>query len=149
MNNKGFSFVELLVTITIIAVITAVGVVSYSQVSKRSRDSRRVSDLEQFRSALELYKSDNSYYPSGGCGGATCTYVAATTGLAILVTDGYMPSIPTDPQGNEYSYQANTQSGSNYYGYCMSTSVELVPTQAPCTADGDEDPVHNYSVANP
>jgi len=67
MNKKlkkvfGFTLIEVLVTATIIAVLTAAAAVSYSSVNKRSRDARRKSDIEQLRAALEQSRSDNGYY---------------------------------------------------------------------------------------
>jgi len=62
-KNKGFTFVEIMVTAAIIAVLAAVGMVSYENANKKVRDGRRKADLEQIRVALEMYKSDNTYYP--------------------------------------------------------------------------------------
>ena len=61
-KRNGFSLIELMVSTTVIAILTVIGVVSYSSVNKRSRDVKRKSDIEQIRSALEMYRSDYGYY---------------------------------------------------------------------------------------
>ena len=63
MKEKGFTFVEIMVTAAIIAVLAAVGMVSYANANKKVRDGRRKADLEQIRVALEMYKSDSAVYP--------------------------------------------------------------------------------------
>ena len=55
VKNKGFTFVEIMVTAAIIAVLAAVGMVSYENANKKVRDGRRKADLEQIRVALEMY----------------------------------------------------------------------------------------------
>lgn len=64
MKKNGFTFVELLVVITIMAVVFAAGVVSYTNISKNTRDARRRADLEAVRQALEMCRSIAGKYPS-------------------------------------------------------------------------------------
>jgi general secretion pathway protein G len=63
-KNSGFTILEILVVVAIIAILTTLGMVSYTQVNKRARDGKRRADLEQVRSALVLYRVDNGSYPS-------------------------------------------------------------------------------------
>ncbi|MFA7676208.1 MAG: prepilin-type N-terminal cleavage/methylation domain-containing protein [Candidatus Shapirobacteria bacterium] len=98
-NKKGFTLIELIVSVTIIAVLTVVGVVSYTGTSKKARDGRRVADLEKVRIALELYRQDlGSTYPADG---------TLTTKLAPK----YIQAIPTDPKSGTYTYD---QTGTGY-----------------------------------
>lgn len=129
-RSHGFTLLEVLVSATIIAVMTAVGMVSYSSVNKRSRDVKRRADLEQIRSALEMYRSDNGQYPNIGGG------FLNTSGLSTaLVTGGYMPAVPDDPAttGNYY-YDAISTSGV-YSSYCICGNLETITTgsQTTCT----------------
>lgn len=78
---KGFTFVELLVVITIIAVLTGAAIVSFTNTSRRSRDTRRKLDIENIRSALELCRSESGSYPPSIYSDITCsgeTYLADT-----------------------------------------------------------------------
>lgn len=64
-NKKaGFTLIEILVSATIIAVLTAIGLVSFSIANRNARDAKRKADLEQVRAALEIYRSDNTSYPA-------------------------------------------------------------------------------------
>jgi len=91
---NGFTLFELLVTISIIAVLTAVAVVSYGGLNKKTRDSRRMADLEKIRISLEAARQIGSTYPS------------ALTGL---VSGGFLDRVPQDPKtkGN-YPYRRIT-----------------------------------------
>ena len=63
MKQKGFTLIELLVAMTVAAVLMGLALVSYQSARKSARDAKRKSDLEQIRSALEMYRSDNGKYP--------------------------------------------------------------------------------------
>lgn len=90
--KKSFTLIEILVVTTIIVLLTAVGVVSYSSFSKSSRDARRKADLDQVRAALEMYRSNEDAYPAGDW-----------VSLSVL-TPNYIQSLPTDPKNSTYSY---------------------------------------------
>ena len=61
--RAGFTIVEMLVVITVIAILAAVVTVGYGSVQENARDQARISDLEQIRLALNLYKQDHGSYP--------------------------------------------------------------------------------------
>jgi len=66
IKNSGFGFtlIELLVVISIIGILAALGIASYSRAEKNTRDTQRMSDLGQYRIALENYASANNMtYP--------------------------------------------------------------------------------------
>ncbi|OGE07316.1 hypothetical protein A2615_00525, partial [Candidatus Curtissbacteria bacterium RIFOXYD1_FULL_41_36] len=52
--RRGFTLIELLVVITIIGILAAIAIVSYGGTQERARDSRRKSDLDAIKKALEL-----------------------------------------------------------------------------------------------
>lgn len=109
-NKKGFSLIELIVVITIIALISVAGMVSYSGTNKKSRDARRVSDLEKMRIALEMIRQVGTTYPAGA---------------SSLVTGGYMSVLPKDPKtDNDYVY-AQSSGG---YAYSIGASMEGPPS---------------------
>lgn len=138
--KKAFTMIEILISIAIISVLTAVGIVSYVSINKNARDAKRRGDIEQIRTALEFYRTDNGYYPSTGNG--SFTDVSGLTGLLST----YIPSIPSDPKGaiNPYMYQAKNISSGQYYGYCLSALVEGTGSTS-CTAYTG----YNYGTKNP
>jgi len=123
-NNmkKGFTLIELLVVIAIIGILIAVGSISYARAVQLSRDSRRKTDLEQLRQALETYRSETASYP-------------ATGSLSSLEPD-YITTIPKDPKegtaGHTYTY---TRISATTYTLCA--ELENFTTDA------------TYCVANP
>lgn len=91
-KNQGFTFIELLVVVTIIAVLTAIGAVSYRSTNRNARDAKRMADLERIRSALEICRSETGEYPSSISGGVSCG------------GETYLSPLPSDPQGGDYTY---------------------------------------------
>ena len=71
-RTKGFTIVELLIVIVVIAVLAAITIVAYNGIQQRARDSQRKSDLSQIAKALHIYNVNNGNYIStgSGCGGA-------------------------------------------------------------------------------
>lgn len=100
---SGFTLVELLVTIGIIGILATVTVVSVGNARSKARDSKRVSDVKQIQSALELYSSDTGgYYPSGKDAllGAGNYKVVCDKGAQADVTGCgtvYLNPVPIDP----------------------------------------------------
>lgn len=87
MKNKGFTLIELLVVIAIIGILSSVVLASLNSARQKARDVKRISDLRQLQTAIQLfYENNNSGYPS-----------ALTE--ANLVTPRYIPAIPIPPVG--------------------------------------------------
>jgi len=110
---KGFTFVELLVVITIIGVVFAAGVVSYTTISKNSRNARRSADMEAIRQALEMCRSIDGVYPASIVGDVHCT---DPTIITLKTTPLDPKPCPTttytySPSGGGYSLTASCYEG--------------------------------------
>ncbi|EKE14300.1 MAG: hypothetical protein ACD_12C00582G0002 [uncultured bacterium] len=107
-TKNGFTLIEILVVTTIIVLLTATAVVTYTSFLKQSRDAKRKADLEQIRAALEMYRSNNdAYYPgtmTGDCPNSVYDIYTAPV--------KYIENMPFDPKsGSGYYYRCNISTG--------------------------------------
>src|SRR3989344_4520400 len=63
IKRKGFTLIELLVVIGIIALLSTLAVVALNNARLKARDAKRVADIKQTQTALELYYQENTSYP--------------------------------------------------------------------------------------
>lgn len=124
-DQRGFTLPEILTVITIIGTLSTIGAVSYESVRANSRDVKRVSDLKQVQSSVELYFETHSSYPGDGRPGdegkilglsdsrtfsdAGFTSNATTEGVVYMLT---VPKNP-EPHGSPYVYRAMYRDGTN------------------------------------
>ena len=109
-NQRGFTLVELLVVITIIALIMGIvgpRVLNYLTESKAKAAKIQI---ESFSSALDLYFLDNGRYPSSSEG---LTALVQRPGSTMTWNGPYLKGavVPNDPWGNPYQYRAPGQHG--------------------------------------
>ncbi|MFH1769452.1 MAG: prepilin-type N-terminal cleavage/methylation domain-containing protein [Parcubacteria group bacterium] len=116
-RNKGFTLIELLVVIAIIGILAALLILQFSSVRAKARDTKRVANVTDIRTALEMYYNDFGSYPAD---------------LATLETEDYLASVPEDPNGGPYSY---AKQGLNYQ---VATDLEKgVAGEGPLASDAD------------
>ena len=93
---KGFTLIEMLIVITIIALLASIILVGMGSARAKARDSRRIADLHNVQNALELYFSKNGKYPTATNWDGLIT---ALTNAGIGINQ-----IPTDPLINNTTY---------------------------------------------
>lgn len=111
MNKKGFTLIELLIAIAIIGLFSMLIVVFYGSARLKARDARRMADLKQVQTALELYYNEIGSYPTEnnanlGNGNYLCLEGGVTPGFKISCTNPYLQSVPKDPGSNNYTYSS-------------------------------------------
>ncbi len=137
-NRLGFTMIELLVVVTIIAVLSAVGLVIFTNSARSSRDAKRKADLEAVRQALVLYRSDNSCYPN----------TLDMSNGSPLTDDGYISSpFPKDPQSpdKDYIYTPGTTTVTCKDGSSGVSSFDLSATMENELPGGGT----TYTISNP
>jgi prepilin-type N-terminal cleavage/methylation domain-containing protein len=120
-KTRGFTIIELIVVIVIIAVLVAIVISSVTKYQIKSRDIKRIADLEQINLAIKMYYSIRGYYP------ICSTYIlnGNTDCLSLaLISENIMTKLPIDPRtpagatagvwGRDYQYESQTNP-SKYY----------------------------------
>jgi len=79
---KGFTLIELMVVLTIIALLLSLAVPRYFHSVTKARETTLRQDLDTMRDAIDKFHGDNGRYPAS---------------LAELVARKYLRSIPPDP----------------------------------------------------
>lgn len=102
---RGFTIVELLIVITIIAILAALTIVAYNGIQARARNSTRISDITSVRQLVEAYNAQNGEYPK------TTNNPKANWRAADVLTDDnctngssqpdWVPGILNLPQSNQ------------------------------------------------
>ncbi len=125
----GFTLIELLVVISIIALLAATILASLNSARQKSRDARRIADIKQLRTALEIFYDKQAPAPQYPQALATCnTGAGQFYGLEALTASGVIPQIPVDPSGGCYKYTANA--AAPYTTYHLGASLEQISNPA-------------------
>ena len=129
MIKRGFTLIELLVVIAIIALLSTLSVVALNNARSKARDARRLNDLRQITTALEMYHNQTGIYPAIPEGQTSITNLCLSntgfnTECGNLV---YLEKIPNDPRGNDYKYQQLN----NGETYTIATTLENKTTTYP------------------
>lgn len=106
---QGFTLIELMVAITIVAVMSIAGIIVYTQVQQNARDAKRREDINAIATAIEAAKE-----PTSG------NYVDVSSDSLVG------GEFPIDPTGGSVS-------ATSTYRYCYATSVTKTPPTTPTT----------------
>lgn len=140
--RQGFTIVELLIVITVIAILVMITATIYQNVQVQARDTQLADSADKVADAVELFIQQQGHFPRGGLnstsasGGSECVdgsggWFAAQYNCTVrdtLVATGYLPSgfgdnlpanpaLPTLPGRNimVYTYGAPVTSAMVYY----------------------------------
>ena len=79
-QKNGFTIVELLIVIVVIAILAAITIVSYNGIQNRAKISIAQNNLTEISKQLEVYKVDNGVYPSSSQNSVWLSLLAAAAG---------------------------------------------------------------------
>lgn len=105
-NNRksklGFTLIEILIVVAIIAILASVVLIGLGPLQRQGRDARRISDLKQVQTGLELYYNREGQYPPSGVSWD------ADIIAPLKAADIGVSNVPADPSsGKTYHYWSN------------------------------------------
>lgn len=136
-KDSGFTFMELMISVVIIITLSTIAIVYYQSAQKKARDNKRKSDLEQIRAALEMYRSENGSYPSGG----------GWSNMVSELQPDFMKEAPEDPRSDSYEYYYSSATGDSY-SLCAYFETGGSDSCGDCEV-GSGTTACNYEVTNP
>jgi len=146
MFKRGFTLIEVLVVLVIVAMVLTIVAFGVSGARSSARDERRRADLALIASSLEKYRSDCGVYPTASI------YNAVPTGNSLngngstpacLSSNVYLSRKPGDlDTSRSYSYTSTAQ------GFLLCASLESAPTGTPPTGCGSCGSACNYAVGS-
>lgn len=122
-NKKGFTILELLVSMAIIAILAAVTLATITGIKQKSRDGKRLSDMREITKALNLYSNNHGRYPTAP------SEIAITSDDAFsleLEGDLVITNVPRDPlyPSTEYKYTYLSADGNTFtLSFCLETNT--------------------------
>lgn len=116
---SGFTLIELMITIVVVAILAAIAVPSYIQYIQRGKISEAVSNLSGARLQLEKYYADNRKYGTGGACGVAMPSGANARYFTITCTSS-SPNAAGDDQA--YLIKADGVGGVSGFEYTINES---------------------------
>ncbi|NQU84049.1 MAG: prepilin-type N-terminal cleavage/methylation domain-containing protein [Parcubacteria group bacterium] len=123
-KRKGFTLIELLVVIAIIGLLATLAVVALNSARLKSRDAKRVADVKQVQTALELSFVETNGYPTAAVavvlGGGSQIVLCDNAGSSVWQSDTtgcttvFMSLVPFNPVPGGADYSYTSADGSTY-----------------------------------
>ncbi len=136
-RHRGFTIVELLIVIVVIAILAALSVVAYTNIQTRAKNTTKASAVQQAVKLIQLYKTGEGTYPRSTAGGEFClttdnvctNYAGVTNGAAntALMNELKEFGTPSAQSGD------TVVSGGRYgivYNYLASRTLSSQPNPA-------------------
>ena len=122
-SKAGFTLIELMVVISIIAILSAAGIVLFQNSIKNARDGKRIGDIQEIQKGLEQYYSANGN-----------AYPAALSSTNSYFSNSILPTDPTNSSPYTYTFDRNSNC-SNLDKYIVCAKLENATGKANSDAD--------------
>ncbi|EOD79002.1 general secretion pathway protein GspG [Grimontia sp. AD028] len=104
-RQQGFTLLEIMVVIVILGVLASLVVPNLLGNKDKADQQKAVTDISALENALDMYRLDNSVYPTTDQGlDALVSKPSSSPEPRNYRQDGYIKRLPQDPWGNQYQY---------------------------------------------
>jgi general secretion pathway protein G len=128
-RQRGFTLVEMLLVLVILATLAAIVLPKMMGRSKQAQITAAVTQISAFKTALDAYEVDNGYFPKGKNGLGD---LVARPRDAMGWHGPYLDNVPKDPWGNDYIYDCPGRHNPSSYD---------ISSQGP---PGEQTPIGNW-----
>jgi len=129
-HASAFTLVEILLVMTIIAILAALVIPKMVGRSEQARQTAAHADLSSIKTSLDAFEVDNGFYPKN------IQDLVTVPSNAKNWHGPYLEKIPADPWGNNYNY---------YYPGKHSTSSYDLSSVGPDGKEGTDDDIGNWT----
>jgi type IV pilus assembly protein PilE len=115
MRQNGFTLIELMIVVAVVAILAAIAIPSYLEQTRKGRRADALRSVGDMQLALERWRAENPSYAN--CAGAGCgsgTYPTVPTSLyytiAVPTATASTYTITATPQGSQTGDRCGTLS---------------------------------------
>ncbi len=114
VKSSGFTIVELLIVIVVIAILAALVIVTFNGMQQRARNAQRITVAKEYQKIFNLYLQSENKYPPGSAG---------TTGVCL--GEGYPTNWDATPEGDCHATNNIKHEVAGYGGELRKVSSSL------------------------
>ncbi|MBM3210419.1 type II secretion system protein [Candidatus Saccharibacteria bacterium] len=144
VKNKGFTIVELLIVIVVIAILAAITIVAYNGIQTRAENTKTMSAVRSYATAIMSYQAQNGHYPKfagwpclgkhpTSCGKRTSNTSNMCIGGGAGSQIGFEDEMKTifngqvpEPSAQRMTCRGDSYSGAWFHGNSDGTSAEIM-----------------------
>ncbi|ENU79448.1 hypothetical protein F975_02693 [Acinetobacter sp. ANC 3789] len=124
-KDRGFTLIEMMVAVVIVAILVAIAIPSYQEYARRSRAAQAQQEMQRLAILLDRWKARNFNYKGFS---TTTTTVATTTSYPYTITivdpDASNVTLTNNSAvGRNWAIQATTTDQKNYNFLLTSTGI--------------------------
>ncbi|KOO06617.1 type II secretion system major pseudopilin GspG [Vibrio hepatarius] len=111
-KQSGFTLLEVMVVVVILGILASFVVPNLLGNKEKADQQKAITDIVALENALDMYKLDNSVYPTTDQGLDALVTKPSSPEPRNYREGGYIKRLPNDPWGNDYQYLSPGDKGS-------------------------------------